>query len=109
MQCIALKYVEEASDAETVMSPLLTISESAEIEEAAKIMIEKGIRHIAVKENQSDHKILGILSTTDLTRYLKQKLIQNQKGYLGEELSIIDVLGEEFPEQLPSGSQDNQC
>ena len=58
-------------------------------------------RHIAVKEKQSDHKIVGIISTTDLARYLKQKLMQNQKGYFREELSIIDVLAEEFPELLP--------
>jgi|GEM_PF-1939627 len=96
-------------DAESIMSPLLTVSESEEIEQATKIMIEKGVRHIAVNEKQSDHKIVGILSTTDLARYLKQKLMQNQKGYSGEELSIIDVLGEDFPEPLPSGNQDNEC
>jgi len=75
------------------MSPLLTINESEEIEQATKIMIEKGIRHIAVKKKQSDYKIVGIISTTDLARYLKQNLMQNQKGYFGEELAIIDVLG----------------
>jgi CBS domain-containing protein len=101
-------------DAESVMSPLLTISESAKIEEATKFMMEKGIRHVAIKENQSDHKILGILSTTDLAKYLKRKLMQDQEAYqnLGEELSIVDVLGEEFPEPLPSdkrSGQDNQC
>jgi predicted transcriptional regulator len=95
--------------AESIMSPLLTISKSAEIEQAAKFMIEKRIRHIAVKENQRDHKVVGILSATDLVRYLKQKLMQNQKEYPREELSIMDVLGEEFPEPLPSGNEDNQC
>jgi signal-transduction protein with cAMP-binding, CBS, and nucleotidyltransferase domain len=95
--------------AESIMSPLLTISKGAEIEQATKIMIEKGIRHLAVKENQREGKIVGILSTTDLARYLKQKLIQNQKEYLGEELSIMDIFGKEFPEPLPSGNQDNEC
>ena len=59
------------------MSPLLTINESEEIEQATKIMIEKGIRHIAVKKKQSDYKIVGIISTTDLARYLRDKSFQN--------------------------------
>jgi hypothetical protein len=51
---------------------------------------------------------LGIITGTDLAKYLKQKL-NNQKAfqYLGEELSIVDALS--IPEAIPSGNQDEQC
>jgi CBS domain-containing protein len=100
--------------AESVMCPLIAVSESAKIEEAVKIMNEKGVKHIGVKDSRNDQKILGIISTTDLARYLKRRLVQNQSThlYFGEELSIVDVFGEEFPESLPSDkhpNKDEQC
>jgi CBS domain-containing protein len=100
--------------AESVMCPLIAVSESAKIEEAVKIMNEKGVKQIGVKDSRNDQKILGIISTTDLARYLKRRLVQNQSThlYFGEELSIVDVFGEEFPESLPSDkhpNKDEQC
>jgi CBS domain-containing protein len=101
-------------DAESVMRPLIAVSETAKIEEAVKIMNQKGVKHIAVRDSRNDQKILGIISTTDLARYLKRRLMQNQNThlYFGEELSVVDVFGEEFPEPLPSDkhlSEDEQC
>jgi len=90
--------------AESVMCPLMAVSESAKIEEAVKIMNEKGVKHVAVKDSLNDQKILGIISTTDLARYLKRRLMQNQNTHL--------YFGEEFPEALPSDkhpSEDEQC
>src|SRR5574341_1739284 len=93
---------------ETVMSPVIAISEDAKVEEATQMMIEKRIRHLAVREKNDVNRILGIITGTDLAKYLRQKLVNNQKEsqYLGEELSIVDALS--IPEAIPFGNQDEQ-
>lgn len=51
----------------TCMSkPIQSIEDDEPIEEAVKMMREKGIRHLAVTE---DRTIIGILSVSDLLRY----------------------------------------
>lgn len=94
-------------NAASIMSPLITIDKDAKIGQAAEMMVKSGIKYLAVKEMSGD--IVGVLSTTDLGRYLKQKLMQSENAYLGEELSVVDALS--FPEQLPTemGNQDEQC
>lgn len=72
--------------------------------------IEKRIRHLAVREREDGGRILGIITGTDLAKYLKQKLMNNQEAfqYLGEELSIVDAIVDalSIPEPLPSSNQD---
>lgn len=72
--------------------------------------IEKRIRHLAVREREDGGRILGITTGTDLAKYLKQKLMNNQEAfqYLGEELSIVDAIVDalSIPEPLPSSNQD---
>jgi CBS domain-containing protein len=48
------------------------------IEEAAKIMARQKVRHLLV-EDSSGNNIVGIITATDLARYLKQK---SQSGEL---------------------------
>lgn len=95
-------------DAESIMSPLVTISDDAKVEDATLMMIEMRVRHLAVRERGVGGKILGIITGTDLGRYLKQKLMQDQKGiqYRGEELSIANILSNS---DLDKGNQDKQC
>lgn len=51
----------------TCMSkPIHTIEDDEPIQEAVKLMMEKGIRHLAVTE---DRTIIGILSASDLLRH----------------------------------------
>ena len=72
-------------------------------------MTRKGIKHLAIKSYAN--KIAGIISATDLAKYLKQKLSQykywNQEP--GEELNIAEVLS--IPELLPheGHNSDEQC
>ncbi len=53
-------------------SPPVKVKNNAPIEEAAIIMAQKRVRHLLV-ENSSDNSIMGIITVTDLVRYLKHK------------------------------------
>jgi signal-transduction protein with cAMP-binding, CBS, and nucleotidyltransferase domain len=54
-------------------SPLITINKNLLVEEAARIMIKNRVRHLAVEE-VNNHHIIGLVSSTDLTRFLMDKL-----------------------------------
>jgi signal-transduction protein with cAMP-binding, CBS, and nucleotidyltransferase domain len=54
-------------------SPLITINKNLLVEEAARIMIKNRVRHLAVEE-VNDHHIIGLISSTDLIRFLMDKL-----------------------------------
>jgi signal-transduction protein with cAMP-binding, CBS, and nucleotidyltransferase domain len=54
-------------------SPLITINKNLLVEEAARIMIKNKVRHLAVEE-VNDHHIIGLISSTDLIRFLTDKL-----------------------------------
>jgi signal-transduction protein with cAMP-binding, CBS, and nucleotidyltransferase domain len=54
-------------------SPLITINKNLLVQEAARIMIKNKVRHLAVEE-VNDHHIIGLISSTDLIRFLMDKL-----------------------------------
>jgi CBS domain-containing protein len=54
--------------------PLLTIDAGASVEQAVDIMIQNGLRHLLVIENNDVYKPLGIITHSDFARYLKAKL-----------------------------------
>ena len=96
-------------NAKSIMSALITVDKNATIFDAVQIMTREGIKHLAIKSDADE--IVGIISATDLAKYLKQKLSQykyrNQE--LGEELNIAEVLS--IPELLPHEGHDSdeQC
>jgi signal-transduction protein with cAMP-binding, CBS, and nucleotidyltransferase domain len=58
----------------SIMSaPIITINKDLVVQEAARTMIKNRVRHLAVETN-STHNIIGIISSTDLTRFLIYKL-----------------------------------
>lgn len=62
----------EKITADSLMSThILSIRNDQPIEEAARIMIKKKIRHLLVED--SYHEVIGIITTTDLARYLKER------------------------------------
>jgi signal-transduction protein with cAMP-binding, CBS, and nucleotidyltransferase domain len=65
-------------------SPPITVKNNAPIEEAAKIMAGKKVRHLLVADF-SGNNIVGIITVTDLARYLRQK------SRTGEELPASEV------------------
>ncbi|MDQ4014551.1 MAG: CBS domain-containing protein [Thermoproteota archaeon] len=57
----------------SIMSaPLATVSRSSLVERAADLMVRNKIRHLPVEDN--DGNIIGVITTTDLARYLRRKL-----------------------------------
>lgn len=52
-------------------SPLATIDANSSIEVAADIMIQNKVRHLLVVD---ENKVLGIITPSDFTGYLKEKL-----------------------------------
>ncbi len=52
--------------------PPVTVKKQAPIEEAAKIMATKKLRHLLVEDTYGNN-VVGIITATDLARYLKQK------------------------------------
>lgn len=52
--------------------PAVKIKEKAPIEEAAKIMATKKLRHLIVEDTYGT-RVVGVITVTDLARYLKQK------------------------------------
>jgi CBS domain-containing protein len=95
--------------ADSVMSSVISISEDAKVEEAAQVMLDKRIRHLAVRERNDSGRILGIISSTNLAQYLKRRITNdgNARQYLGEELTVVNALS--IPEPIPFGNQDEQC
>jgi signal-transduction protein with cAMP-binding, CBS, and nucleotidyltransferase domain len=95
--------------AESVMSPVITISEHSNVEEVTRMMTEKRIRHLVVCQRDNPERILGIITGTDLAKYLKLKLIKSQKEPrdFAEELAVANALS--ISEPLPSGKQDVEC
>jgi CBS domain-containing protein len=56
-------------------SPILSIRKDQPIEEAALIMIRNKVRHLLVEDPAAHNRaIIGIITTTDLARYLKKRM-----------------------------------
>ncbi len=52
--------------------PTVTVKKNAPIEEAAKIMATKKLRHLIVQDTYGTD-VVGIITATDLARYLREK------------------------------------
>ena len=59
---------------EVMSTPLRVIDPEAPIKEAARRMVNKGIRRLAVIEN---NKLVGIITATDFARYLGKKTLSD--------------------------------
>jgi predicted transcriptional regulator len=59
---------------EVMSTPLRVIDPEAPIKEAARRMVNKGIRRLAVIEN---NKLVGIITATDFARHLGKKTLSD--------------------------------
>ena len=57
--------------------PVVSISKDSPIEDAARTMALKNIRHLLVKDPASQ-QLIGIITLTDLARYIKQNLADEE-------------------------------
>ena len=69
--CILNKKSTEICVDEIMSSPLVHIDYSATLEEAAKKMVDNKIQHLLVRNAD---KLVGILTTSDLSTYLRQNI-----------------------------------
>jgi CBS domain-containing protein len=56
---------------QVMTSPVLTISENASIDEAANLMVKKGIKKLLVMNNQ---KLVGMITLTDIVTHVPKML-----------------------------------
>lgn len=81
--------------ATVIMStPLVSVGKDLPIERAAEAMAKNGIRHLAV-EDGNNNNIIGMITTTDLSRYVKEKLPDKERV----SHSILELL---YPSEEPS-------
>jgi len=57
--------------------PVVSISKESPIEDAARLMASQKLRHLMV-EDPFNHEIVGIITLTDLARYLRQNLTREE-------------------------------
>lgn len=69
--CIANKKSTEVLVNDIMSSPLVYIDYKATLEEAAKKMVDNKIQHLLVRNADT---LIGILTTSDLSKYLRQNI-----------------------------------
>jgi CBS domain-containing protein len=73
----------EKTIASSLMStPVFCITNNQPIEDAARLMVKNKVRHLIVED--AYHGAIGMITTTDLARYLKQK-VQEQQTAKGQQ------------------------
>lgn len=99
-QVCAKDLLPSKTPATVIMSvPLITIDKNSSIKTAAESMAKNGVRHLIVMEQndgQTDPKIIGMITTTDIARYVKDKLLDTQERAA---YSVLDILSEEPGEE----------
>jgi CBS domain-containing protein len=94
----------DAITAGSVMSssPILSVRKGQSIEEAALLMIRNKVRHLLVEDPDNNNSVIGIITTTDLARYL-------QKRMKGDNNSMVTAsVGEEEDKEQQREGQDKQ-
>jgi signal-transduction protein with cAMP-binding, CBS, and nucleotidyltransferase domain len=69
--CLQNKRSNEVLVSEIMSSPLLYIDNKATLEEAARKMVDNKIQHLLIKDTGT---LVGILTTSDLSTYLRQNM-----------------------------------
>jgi CBS domain-containing protein len=85
--CIHNKNSTEVFVNEIMSSPLVSIEYKATLVEAAKKMVDNKIQHLLVKNADT---LVGILTTTDLSTYLRQNIDMDEVN-----ASILESLMEQ--------------
>jgi predicted transcriptional regulator len=74
VKSIAKGVPPDSITAGSLMSSILSIRKDQPIEEAALLMIRKKVRHLLVEDPSSHNGVIGIITTTDLARYLQKRM-----------------------------------
>lgn len=57
-------------------SSILSVRKDQPIEEVALLMIRNKVRHLLVEDPAARNRVIGIITTTDLARYLQKRMKQ---------------------------------
>lgn len=85
-------------------SPLLSVRKDQSIEEAALLMIKNRVRHLLI-EDPDQNSIIGIITTTDLARYLRKRMKESTIAAAATEANK-EQIGQERQEQSSPVSTD---
>jgi signal-transduction protein with cAMP-binding, CBS, and nucleotidyltransferase domain len=97
--CAKNILADKLTAAKMMSSPLITISKNSTINNAAKLMVEKKIKHLAIYENND---IIGIVTTSDLINFLRNKIkSMDLDSNLLDAISMADIPLEEGGFSLP--------
>lgn len=78
VKAIASGVPPDGVTAGSLMSfPVMSIVKGSTVEQAAKLMLQKNVRHLIVVE-AGGTQVLGIVTVTDLARYLRQQLADRE-------------------------------
>jgi CBS domain-containing protein len=82
------RSLDEIQAAEVMSKPLITVDVDAPVEEAAKLMLDKGISSAVVSDGR---RLRGIVTKTDLCRYHTMKLGARHvvKDFMGRDLVSV--------------------
>ncbi len=85
-------HPEKITAGSLMSTNILFVKNDQPIEEAARVMIKKKIRHLLVED--AYHTVVGIITTTDLARYLKQRTGKQRISNESEQQQSSDFLSE---------------
>ena len=75
VKSIAKEVPLEGITAGSLMSSsILSIRKDQPIEEAALLMMRNKVRHLLVEDPSSHNEVIGIITTTDLAKYLQKRM-----------------------------------
>jgi predicted transcriptional regulator len=83
--CAKDSPASKVSAAEIMSTPVRSVNRNSSVERAAELMVEYRVRHLAVEDDY--HSIIGIITTTDIAKYLQSKLDD-----AGIEAEVIEAL-----------------
>lgn len=73
VKSIARDVLSGRITASSLMStPVVSVKSDMPIEQAARLMLREKVRHLLVED--AHHRVMGIITTTDLAKYLKQRM-----------------------------------
>jgi CBS domain-containing protein len=79
--------------------PLISIGKNSTIEEAAAMMIKNGVRHLPIvaEDKKNTNDIIGMISTTDIAKHLKEKLEGSSSDKSSRSLLLDSLCSGEQP------------
>lgn len=101
-----LDHISERTARDVMVSPVVTVAETAELPEIARLFIGHRVKRLPVVR---DGRMVGIVSRIDLVRQMVKEPVQSPPGSLGEEMlsnaiaSLDSHFNQSHPLPVPSG------